>query len=77
MFCVCIDPLQMPAAAAIQSPATPARARKQRVIPTRPREVIWSGELEWIEKEKADQPNVVRQLPCNITSNIENGEPEM
>lgn len=60
-----------------QPPVTPGRARKQRIIPQRPREIIWSGELEWIEKEKPDQPNVVRQIPVNIASNLENSEPEM
>lgn len=58
-------------------PAPAARSRKSRSVPQRPREVIWTGDLEWIEKEKADQPNSIRQIPCNISANLENGEAEM
>lgn len=75
------DPQQLAQHTAVllqqQPPATPGRARKQRVIPQRPRETIWTGDIEWIEKEKHDQPNVIRQIPCNIASNLENSEPEM
>lgn len=43
-----------------------------------PREKIWSGVVEWIEKGKtADQNKASRTVPCHITSNVKDGEPEM
>ncbi|XP_055836619.1 mediator of RNA polymerase II transcription subunit 25 [Episyrphus balteatus] len=43
----------------------------------RDREKIWSGLLEWIEKTKPDQTKITRQVPCHVTTNIKDGEPEI
>ena len=44
-----------------------------------PRECIWSGIVEWIEKPiKNDLQKVTRQVPCQIYANsLKDGEPEM
>jgi mediator of RNA polymerase II transcription subunit 25 len=42
------------------------------------RERIWTGVLEWIEKpNKNDQTKVTRQVPCQVTATVKDGEPEM
>uniref|UniRef100_A0A1B0GNU8 Mediator complex subunit Med25 PTOV domain-containing protein n=1 Tax=Phlebotomus papatasi TaxID=29031 RepID=A0A1B0GNU8_PHLPP len=41
------------------------------------REKIWTGILEWIEKAKSDQPKIARHVPCYVTTNIKDGEPEL
>lgn len=46
-------------------------------VAIRDREKIWSGLLEWIEKTKPDQPKITRQVPCHVTTNIKDGEPEI
>lgn len=51
------------------------------------REKIWTGILEWIEKTKTgpeqqqqppqQQQRVSRSVPCYVTANAKDGEPEM
>lgn len=45
----------------------------------RERHTIWQGVLEWIEKPKnpTDQQKVTRHVPCQVSSNSNDGEPEM
>ncbi|KAF7285039.1 mediator of RNA polymerase II transcription subunit 25-like isoform X2 [Rhynchophorus ferrugineus] len=45
----------------------------------RERHTIWQGVLEWIEKPKnpTDQQKVTRQVPCQVSANSKDGEPEM
>ncbi|CAG9766643.1 unnamed protein product [Ceutorhynchus assimilis] len=45
----------------------------------RERHTIWHGVLEWIEKPKnpTDQQKVTKQVPCQVSSNSKDGEPEM
>lgn len=33
-----------------------------------PREKIWSGILEWVEKSKSEQGKVPHQVPCYVTA---------
>lgn len=43
------------------------------------RTYIWSGALEWMEKGKApgDQQKVIKQLPCQVSANSKDIEPEL
>ncbi|XP_005190085.1 mediator of RNA polymerase II transcription subunit 25 [Musca domestica] len=45
--------------------------------PTGMRDTIWSGTLEWVEKNKTDQQKITRTLQCTVTANIKDGEPEI
>lgn len=45
----------------------------------RERQNIWQGVLEWIEKAKnpADTQKHTRHVPCHVSANYKNGEPEL
>ncbi|XP_066150822.1 mediator of RNA polymerase II transcription subunit 25-like isoform X1 [Euwallacea fornicatus] len=45
----------------------------------RERHTIWHGVLEWIEKPKnpTDQQKIIKQVPCTVSSNSKDGEPEI
>nr|CAD7574221.1 unnamed protein product [Timema californicum] len=45
----------------------------------RERHTIWQGVLEWIEKAKnpTDPQKVTRHVPCQVSANLKDGEPEL
>lgn len=45
----------------------------------RERNTIWQGLLEWIEKPKnsSDPQKVTRHVPCQVSANTKDGEPEL
>lgn len=45
----------------------------------RERQNIWQGILEWIEKGKNpnDTQKQTRHVPCQVSANYKNGEPEL
>lgn len=59
----------------MQPGAGPVQGNKP--IGQQQREKIWTGVIEWLEKSKTDQAKITRQVPCTVTANIKDGEPEM
>lgn len=47
--------------------------------PVRERQTIWHGLLEWIEKPKnaTDQQKITKHVPCQVSANCKDGEPEL
>lgn len=47
--------------------------------PIRERQTIWQGLLEWIDKPKnaTDQPKITKHVPCHVSTNAKDGEPEL
>lgn len=45
----------------------------------RERHTIWQGLLEWIEKPKnaTDQQKITKHVPCQVSANSKDGEPEL
>ncbi|XP_076378618.1 mediator of RNA polymerase II transcription subunit 25 isoform X6 [Megalopta genalis] len=45
----------------------------------RERHTIWHGMIEWVEKAKAsaDTQKQIRHLPCHVSANSEDGDPEL
>lgn len=45
----------------------------------RERHTIWQGIIEWVEKAKtpADAPKQTRHLPCQVSANSKDGDPEL
>lgn len=43
------------------------------------RQTIWTGLLEWLEKVKnpADQTKIPQHVPCSVSANVKEGEPEL
>lgn len=65
-------PQQLPS----QSQPGQANAPLVNSTMTPPREKIWSGILEWVEKAKsAEQAKVPHAVPCYVTA--KEGDPEM
>lgn len=62
----------------LQQQQQQAGAQQQQQAAVAPREKIWTGVVEWIEKAKStDQPKVTRQVPCHVTANLKDNEAEM
>ncbi|XP_022903004.1 mediator of RNA polymerase II transcription subunit 25-like [Onthophagus taurus] len=64
------------------SPAQVAQSgqQSQQLSNGRQRQTIWHGVLEWIEKLKTpnlNDPKQTKQVPCQVTSNSKDGEPEL
>ncbi|XP_032691032.1 mediator of RNA polymerase II transcription subunit 25-like [Odontomachus brunneus] len=51
----------------------------QQLNVQRERQNIWQGVLEWLEKAKnpADTQKQTRHVPCHVSANFKNGEPEL
>ncbi|XP_063995109.1 mediator of RNA polymerase II transcription subunit 25 isoform X3 [Diachasmimorpha longicaudata] len=51
----------------------------QQVPPGRERPTIWHGILEWSEKARnpSDPQKQTRQVPCHVSANTKDGEPEL
>lgn len=47
--------------------------------PVRERHTIWQGLLEWIDKHKNSQEpqKLTKQVPCQVSANSKDGEPEL
>lgn len=45
----------------------------------RERQNIWQGTLEWLEKTKnpTDTQKQTRHVPCQVSTNLKNGKPEL
>lgn len=45
----------------------------------RERQTIWQGIIEWAEKAKStpDAPKQTRHLPCQVSANSKDGDPEL
>lgn len=45
----------------------------------RERQTIWQGLLEWIEKPKnaTDPQKITKHVPCQVSANCKDGEPEL
>lgn len=45
----------------------------------RERQNIWQGVVEWIEKAKTptDAQKTTRHLPCQVSANAKDGDPEL
>lgn len=48
-------------------------------LSSRERHTIWHGSLEWIEKPKnpSDPQKVTKHVPCQVSANSKDGEPEL
>ena len=48
-------------------------------MPPRERHTIWAGMLEWIEKGKNpnDNQKITKQVPCQISAALKEGEPDL
>ncbi|KAJ3657511.1 hypothetical protein Zmor_009307 [Zophobas morio] len=64
---------------AVTSPAQSTSQPAQPLGPGRERHSIWQGLLEWIEKPKnpTDQQKVTKHVPCQVSANSKDGEPEL
>ncbi|KAJ8964091.1 hypothetical protein NQ317_004944 [Molorchus minor] len=51
--------------------------QQQQMAQVRERHTIWQGLLEWIEKPKNDQPKITKHVPCKVSANCKDGEPEL
>lgn len=53
-------------------------AGPQIAVP-RERHTIWQGIIEWVEKAKipADAQKQTRHLPCQVSANSKDGDPEL
>lgn len=51
----------------------------QQMAPGRERHTIWQGVLEWLEKAKnpTDTQKLTRHVPCQVSANSKDGEPEL
>lgn len=56
-----------------------SQAQQNTVQQSRERHTIWHGVLEWIEKAKnpTDQQKLTRHVPCSVSANPKDGEPEL
>nr|XP_018900911.1 PREDICTED: mediator of RNA polymerase II transcription subunit 25 isoform X2 [Bemisia tabaci] len=43
----------------------------------RERHTIWHGVVEWIEKPKIEPQKITRNVPCTVSANSKDGEPEL
>lgn len=67
-------------AATVQAPVTSqAGTQSNPQLASRERQTIWHGVLEWIEKAKVptDQQKQTRHVPCSVSANLKDGEPEL
>jgi mediator of RNA polymerase II transcription subunit 25 len=64
---------------ATTSPAQSTAQPSQQLGPGRERHSIWQGLLEWIEKPKnpSDQQKITKHVPCQVSANSKDGEPEL
>lgn len=62
--------------APVQQPLTQQGAPQNSI---RERHTIWHGLLEWIEKAKtpSDQQKHTKHVPCTVSANSKDGEPEL
>jgi mediator of RNA polymerase II transcription subunit 25 len=52
--------------------------QQQQQAAARERHNIWSGTLEWIEKSRnSDAQKTTRHVPCVVSANTKDGEPEL
>lgn len=60
-------------------PMTPqSQPSQQQVGTVRERHTIWKGVLEWLEKVKpSDQEKIKRHVPCQVSANSKDGQPEL
>lgn len=51
----------------------------QQITTARERHTIWQGVVEWIEKTKnpADAQKQTRHVPCQVSANSKDGDPEL
>lgn len=64
----------------LQGPVQPGNVQGQQMVSApRERHTIWQGLLEWLEKAKtqSDTPKQTRQVPCQVSANSKDGEPEL
>lgn len=68
-----------PTLSAVASSTSQAGQQPQQQIGSRERHTIWHGVLEWIEKAKnpTDQQKLTRHVPCSVSANSKDGEPEL
>lgn len=73
-----VSPVPSVAPTQTQSTAITSQAGQQ-TNQQRERPTIWQGVLEWIEKPKnpTDQQKVTRHVPCSVSANSKDGEPEL
>lgn len=60
-------------------PTGPGVPMGSQLTAQRDRHTIWQGIIEWIEKAKAppDAPKQTRHLPCHVSANSKEGDPEL
>jgi mediator of RNA polymerase II transcription subunit 25 len=67
---------QPPVAAALGINPQQAETVAGVARPTRERQVIWQGVLEWQEKTR-DPQKLPRHVPCQVSASVTNGESEV